>query len=102
MEETRIKRGNYVRHFKRETLTELELRSNPRKYLYKVLSIDAINTVDESLCVVYGSMYDDKVYVRPYDEFMSEVDKVKYPDIKQKYRFETISDYQYKTYSKYC
>ena len=32
MEETRIKRGDYVRHFKRETLTELELRSNPRKY----------------------------------------------------------------------
>lgn len=101
MEEARIKRGDYVRHFKRETLTELELRSNPRKYLYKVLSIDAINTVDESRCVVYGSMYDDKVYVRPYDEFMSEVDKVKYPDIKQKYKFETISDHQYKTYSKY-
>ena len=101
MEEDRIKRGDYVRHFKRETLTEVELRSNPCKYLYKVLSIDAINTVDDSRCVVYEDMYDNKIYIRPYDEFMSEVDKVKYPDIKQKYRFEIISERLYKIYSEY-
>lgn len=101
MEETRIKRGDYVRHFKRETLTEIELRNNPRKYLYKVLTVDAINTVDGSRCVIYEAMYDNKVYVRPYDEFMSEVDKVKYPDIKQKYRFEIISEHLYKIYSEY-
>lgn len=101
MEETRVKRGDYVRHFKRETLTEIELRNNPRKYLYKVLSIDAFNTVDESRCVVYESMYDDKVYVRPYNEFMSEVDHNKYPDIKQKYRFDVINERQYKAYSMY-
>ena len=47
--ERKFNPGDIVRHFKRETLTELELRSNPRKYLYKVLSIDAINTVDEMI-----------------------------------------------------
>ena len=31
------------------------------------------------------------MFVRRYEEFMSEVDHVKYPNIKQKYRFEPTS-----------
>ena len=39
--------------------------------------------------VVYRALYDDfKIYVRPYDLFVSKVDKNKYPDINQEYRFE--------------
>ena len=40
--------------------------------------------------VVYKHIGKDEYWVRPYDMFNSEVDHKKYPDIKQKYRFEEI------------
>ena len=39
--------------------------------------------------VVYRALYDDKqLWVRKYSDFVSEVDHKKYPDVKQKWRFE--------------
>ena len=41
--------------------------------------------------VVYRALYGDRqLWVRSYKDFISEVDHVKYPDIKQKYRFEEL------------
>ena len=42
--------------------------------------------------VVYRALYGvGQLWVRPIDSFLSEVDHVKYPNVKQKYRLELQS-----------
>lgn len=65
--------------------------------LYKVLMIgydsETNNEEKPKKLVIYEALYDDhKIWVRPYDMFISPVDKTKYPDIKQEYRFELIKN----------
>ena len=56
--------------------------------LYLVVDI-AIDSETERQMVVYRALYGDNLlYVRDLEMFLSEVDKVKYPKVKQRYRFE--------------
>ena len=78
--------GAIVRHFKREYITDPQ----SAEYLYKILAFASHTETGEKL-VIYQALYPPyKTCARPYDMFISEVDHVKYPDIKQKYRFEVI------------
>lgn len=87
----RLHAGDVVKHFKRETLSQEE-QENTKKYLYIIYDIAEHTETGEEL-VIYHSLYEPfKLYARPIDMFMSKVDKEKYPNIKQKYRFELLED----------
>ena len=44
--------------------------------------------------VIYLPLNSDKLWVRNKEMFLSKVDKKKYPDVKQEYRFEFIKMYE--------
>jgi hypothetical protein len=93
MERNDIRIGDIVQHFKRETL-DLTIPNRKQLYLYRIIDI-AEHTETKEKLVIYQALYDNDdmgihfgVFARPYNMFMSEVDHEKYPNIKQKYRFE--------------
>ena len=89
----RLNIGDIVQHFKRETLGQ-----PMNLYLYKIIAF-AEHTESKERLVIYQALYENDnmgvhfgVYARPYNMFMSKVDKNKYPNIKQEYRFEKYID----------
>lgn len=76
--------GSVWRHFKGTTA--------------KVITVAKHSETGEELVIYecYGNEgktnHTDGTYARPKDMFLSEVDHEKYPDVKQKYRLEKISD----------
>ncbi|MEF9952266.1 MAG: DUF1653 domain-containing protein [Clostridium sp.] len=66
--------GKVFRHFKGD--------------LYLLMDI-GIHSETEEKMAIYKALYDDySVYVRPLNMFLSRVDKEKYPQILQEFRFE--------------
>lgn len=81
--DSRINVGDIVKHFKREWVDEAT-----SEYLYKVLAFASHTETGERLVIYQGMYAPFKICARSYEMFMSKVDKDKYPDVKQEYRFE--------------
>ena len=60
---------------------------------YKVIDIvNDSNDINKKI-VIYQALYGDNLkWARDYDEFNSFVDKVKYPNVEQEYRFESVEE----------
>ena len=72
----RLQPGDIVRHFKGNQ--------------YEILHIAQDSETMEKM-VVYRALYGERgVWVRPLEMFLSPVDREKYPDVKQTYRFEKV------------
>ena len=75
--ENRLNPGDVVRHFKGNE--------------YEILCF-ALDSETQEEMVVYRALYGERgTWVRPKEMFFSLVDREKYPDVKQTYRFEKIA-----------
>mgnify|MGYP005857955141 FL=1 len=76
MTQKTVNAGEFYKHFKGQ--------------LYQVRAL-AENSEDNTPMVVYQAMYTPfKIWVRPLSTFLEKLDKEKYPDAAQEYRFERI------------
>lgn len=74
-----IKIGSIYKHFKDKYYIVIDI----------VNDCESNNDLEYKKIVIYKALYGEFLtWARPYEMFASEVDHEKYPDVKQKYRFE--------------
>lgn len=71
----KVVKGGIYQHFKGHMIQVLEI---------------AKHTETEEMLVIYEHKETRTIWARPYDMFISKVDKEKYPQIEQEYRFQLI------------
>ena len=69
-----VKRNGVYKHFKGD---------------YYVVEDVATHSETREKYVIYRSLYgENELYIRPMEMFLSKVDREKYPNVEQEYRFE--------------
>jgi hypothetical protein len=77
----KIEIGKIYRHFKGQHYVVIDI----------VNDCESNNEAEYRKIVIYKALYGEKlIWARPYEMFASEVDHEKYPEVKQKYRFEKV------------
>lgn len=74
---SKITKGMKLRHFKGDIMEVLEIGKHSE-------------TLEEM--VVYKHQNTNDIWIRPLNMFYDKVDKEKYPDVLQEYRFEEVRD----------
>ena len=72
---------------------ELQQNKVSRQFKCKKYRVLYLATTSETLeqLVIYQALYGDyEIFARPLEMFISKVDKERYPDASQEYRFECI------------
>lgn len=78
-----IKIGKIYKHFKGKLYIVLDI----------VNDSESNNDIEYKKIVIYQALYGENLkWAREYDMFNSEVDREKYPDVEQKYRFEEVNE----------
>ena len=84
-----------------EDVQEEDMRDLPRPgqvyrhfkgNIYRVIALADHSETGETLVMYKRDDSNEKAYARPLDMFMSEVDRKKYPDVKDRYRFTLYSE----------
>lgn len=92
MERENFRVNDYIQHFKRG--------ANPEglRHVQEVIGVGAQHTETDEVLLIYRALYGDrKLFARPLDMAMAEVDRKKYPLDKypyysQTYRLEKVVD----------
>ena len=88
MNDNRMKVQQEIRHAKKVMVGYMYRHFKGGIYVVKDI---AVHSETEEPMVIYRSFYDSSlVWCRPLSMFMSEVDHKKYPDAKQRMRFERM------------
>ncbi|MCR5301988.1 MAG: DUF1653 domain-containing protein [Lachnospiraceae bacterium] len=60
--------------------------------IYRIITIATHTETGERFVIYKREDQEDKSYARPLEMFMSEVDRKKYPEVREKYRFTLCSE----------
>lgn len=71
-------------------MRQIKVKSIYRHFKGDYMYVIGVGKHTETMEDVVIYTHKGKMWVRPIDMFLSEVDHAKYPEVKQKYRFEEV------------